>query len=88
MQQTIIQPKEELSYQTTDSCLAAYLHSQGFNFIKAISTEFPSIFLFENNKDIKEKAQLLQKGEAIGNIQAYQRSYKFILSQIDHKNKR
>ena len=68
---------------TTDTALAAYLHSEGFELLDVDSFKFPSVFHFENeNPQINEFARKFQVGKAEGNIATFFRSYKLMLARI------
>jgi hypothetical protein len=75
--------KTEL-YPTSDSSLAAYLHSLGFLLHHANNENFPTVFYFKETPELLEKVQFFQTGEAVGKISVYQKSYKYILSLTHH----
>jgi hypothetical protein len=75
-------------YSTTDSGLASYLHSQGIILDHIDGENFPTVFFFPNSPELQKLVQSFQRGEAIGNVVMYQRSYKILMSLIPHKTNR
>lgn len=73
------------TYSTTDSGLASYLHSQGFILDHVDKDSFPTVFIFPNSQELQKLVHLFQRGEAVGNVVMYQRSYKILMSLVPHK---
>ena len=74
----------ENKYQTSDTALAAYLISQGYEYLELdVSNPRSAVFFFENNSSaFQESLKQFQLGEASGNILAFFRAYKKLLFQI------
>jgi hypothetical protein len=79
-----INPPKNIYYPTSDSSLAAYLHSLGFLIDHADNSDFPSTFFFKTSPELLERVKVYQTGEAIGKISVYQKSYKYVLSLVHH----
>ena len=74
---------EENAYKTTDTALAAYLYSEGFELLEVDGSNFPSVFYFENsNPKLSEYIRNFQIGKAEGNIAIFFKSYKTMLARI------
>lgn len=74
---------EELVYSTTNTALAAYLHSEGFELLDVDTSGFPSVFNFKNdNPKLMDYVRAFQVAKARGNIAIFFRSYKLLLAQI------
>ena len=70
-------------FSTKDTALAAFLHSKGFEFIRADSTRFPTIlWLRDDDSRIQKFVKSYTTGRAVGNIPAFYRSYKRMLNEI------
>jgi len=70
-------------YSTTDTALAAWLYSQGFELTDVDSSNFPSVFYFENsNPKLQQTVHDFQCGKAEGNVIVFFRAYKKLLSMI------
>lgn len=73
----------EHCYDTRDTALAAYLHSEGFELLDVDSSNFPTVFYFGNdNSQLSKFIRDFQVGKAIGNIAVFFRSYKIMLARI------
>lgn len=71
------------AYSTPDTALAAWLYSLGFELLDTDTSEFPTIFYFEDSdKELARLARDFQIGRAEGNITAFFRAYKFLLGKI------
>jgi len=70
-------------YLTTDTALAAWLYTQGFELVDIKTESFPSVFYFENsNSKLTESVRIFQRGEAEGNILTFFRAYRRLVGMI------
>jgi len=70
-------------FSTTDTALAAWLYSQGFDLADVDSSKFPSVFYFSNSDPkLQESVRTFQCGKAEGDILAFFRAYKKLLAFI------
>lgn len=69
-------------YSTTDTALAAWLHSQGIKLYSTDTNHFPSTFHFKDEPPIQELVHDYQVGNAIGNVANFYRSYRRLLSIV------
>ena len=70
-------------YSTTDTALAAWLYSQGFELLDVKTESFPSIFVFKNSSpQLTDLVRDYQCGKAEGNISVFYRAYKKLLRMI------
>ncbi len=80
---TIGHPHNDGLYPTTNTALAAWLYSQGFQLTDVDASSFPSVFYFESSSPkLQESVRDFQVGKAEGNIATFYRSYKRLLSMI------
>jgi len=72
------------SYSTTSIALAAWLYTNGLEYVGCDTKQFPSVFHFQSdgNSKLKELIALWQRGEANGNCLAFYNSYQLLKAQI------
>lgn len=76
-------------YSTSDTALAAWLYASGFELQDVDNSEFPAVFHFENSSQkLPQLIHDFQMGEAVGNIAAFFRAYKILLSKVKAGGKR
>jgi len=74
---------QKLVYSTSDTALAAWLFSSGFELLEVDGSKFPVVFHFENSsQELYKLVRAFQVGKAEGNIAAFYRAYKIMLSKV------
>lgn len=74
---------ETTTYKTSDTAIAAYLISSGFLAYEIDRSDTKAVFIFSNsNKELETKVLAYSSGVAIGNIPAFFRTYRFLLTKI------
>jgi hypothetical protein len=81
--------RERATYPTTDTSLAAWLYSQGYQLIDSKRDAIPlkhggkpTVFFFEKNAKIDEHIRQWQIGEAVGNCCLYEQAKKTLLNIV------
>lgn len=75
--------KNPHSFETSDTALAAYLHTCGFQLEDVITVNFPAIFVFKNSdKELEQAVHDYQAGKAEGNIAIFFMNYKRMLARL------
>lgn len=71
-------------YSTQNTALAAFLYSQGFEYLGTDKSKYPVVsFQFENaSKNFTEAVTAFEIGKAEGNIVLFFRAYKKMLDEI------
>jgi hypothetical protein len=78
-----INNKNNNRFSTTDTALAAWLYSQGFDLLDVEAENFPSNFVFENSSPhLAEAVKTFQCGKAEGNITVFFLAYKKLLRMV------
>ena len=71
---------ENNKFLTTQTPLAAWLHSQGFKIIEVLTLEFPAAIVFEDSPSLQKYIRLWQTNG--DNCNAFYNSYRQILDKI------
>ncbi len=80
---------QQQSFDTSDTVLAAWLHSQGIELLSVDITSFPSVFHFSpEEQSLPKFIRQYETATAQGNIVLFFRSYKLMLSRIKDFNNR
>jgi len=69
-------------FTTTQTPLAAWLHSQGFKISEVRTLEFPATIVFENSASLKKYIRMWETGQAEGNCNAFHDSLRLILNKV------
>lgn len=70
-------------FKTSDSALAAWLYSNGFQIHEVDDSKFPSVIFFEHpNKEFHDLVRQWQRGEAQGNCCVFFTSYKTVIGRV------
>jgi len=63
-------------YKTKSTTLAAYLYMEGFQLLDVDISGFPSVFIFENGKQVQEHVRKFQVAQAEGNLVLFYEAYR------------
>ena len=69
-------------FTTTQTPLAAWLHSQGFKIVEVLTLEFPATIVFEDSPSLQKYIHLWQTSQADGNCNAFYDSLRLLLSKV------
>lgn len=61
---------------TKHTALAAYLYMSGFDLQKVDNSEFPTVFIFEDSRTLREHERQFQVAKAEGNLVLFFDSYR------------
>ena len=74
------------SFSTSDAALAAWLFINNIELLDTVTESFPSKFIFQDhNNEISKLVESFRKGEAIGNIIAYDRAKQIMTAKARGK---
>ena len=69
-------------YETPNTALASYLYISGIKKIKCDKSQHPAVFVFVQDNAISELKQKWENGIAVGNCEAFYRTYKSFLKEL------
>lgn len=63
-------------YHTKNTALSAYLYMEGFPLLDVNIIDFPTVFIFEDSKQLQECVHLFQVAKAEGNLVLFFEAYR------------